>query len=75
MEYLGLLVEILLLAAGVYLYLFSRGLVKMKDTKAEEKAAAFRNQNGTWLRIAALALVAIMFLNLILHISQLINGS
>ena len=37
MEYLGLLVELILLVAGIYIYLFSRGFLKAKDPAAQKK--------------------------------------
>lgn len=74
MEYLGLLVEIMLLLAGVYLYLFAIGRLKFKDEATRKKAEQFRSQNGTWLRLAALAMVAIMVVNIIAHIGQLMAG-
>ncbi|PHN07722.1 hypothetical protein [Flavilitoribacter nigricans] len=74
MEYLGLFVELLLLLAGVYLYLFAIGRLKFKDEATRQKAEQFRAQNGTWLRLAALALTAIMVINIFIHISQLTAG-
>ena len=73
MEYLGLLLEILILAGGLYLYMFSRGLWKVKDPALQQKAAVFLKNNATWLRIAGLAIVAIMALNIVVHIMQLVN--
>lgn len=74
MEYLGLFVEFLLLLAGVYLYLFAIGRLKFKEEATRQRAEQFRTQNGTWLRLAALALMAIMVVNIIAHISQLMAG-
>lgn len=73
MEFLGLLVEILLLALGVYLYLFARGIVQVKDPDRRERAESFRQQNATWMRLLGLALAAIMLLNIVLHIAQLFS--
>lgn len=73
MEFLGILVELLLLALGVYLYLFSRGLISRKDAERQAKAEAFREQNAIWMRYLGLALAAIMGLNLILHIQALLS--
>ena len=71
-EYIGLLFEIIFLILGVYVYLFFIGKVQAKDPQAREKAEAFRQKNG-WLRYAALALVAIMLVNVYLHIAQLFS--
>lgn len=74
MEFLGLILEVLFLGIGVYIYLFSRGFFKSKDPEVEKKAEAFRKKNGWWLRLLALALVAVMLLNLIFHIQDLVNA-
>lgn len=74
MEYLGLFVELMLLLAGVYLYLFAIGRLKFKEEATRRKAEQFRTNNGTWLRYAALALTAIMIINIIAHIGQLMAG-
>ncbi len=75
MEFLGLLVEILLLALGVYLYLFARGIVQVKDPNRRERAESFRQQNAMWMRLLGLALAAIMLMNVVLHISQLFSSA
>lgn len=73
MEYIGLIIEILFLGLGIYLYLFSIGQLNSADPKAQERASEFRNRNGSWLRIASLGLIAIMLINVILHIQQLLS--
>lgn len=73
MEYLGLLFELVLLIAGVYMYLFARGFLKAKDPELQKKAEAFRSKNAWLLRIGGLALAAVMALNLVLHIRELLN--
>ena len=75
LEYFGLIFEFLFLLIGVYLYVFSRGLVRSKDPELQKKADVFRAQNGWWLRLLALGLVAIMAVNIILHLQQLVSGS
>lgn len=75
MEYLGLLLEFLFLAVGVYLYLFALGRLPVKDEKARQNAEAFRLKNGWWIRLAALALMAVMSVNIFFHIRQLLSGS
>ena len=71
MEYLGLIVEVLLFGLGVYLYLFSRGRIKVKDPQVQQRMEGFRAQNAGWMRILGLALAAIMLLNVIIHAQQL----
>ena len=63
--YLGLFFEILFLLGGIYLYLFSRGLIKTKQ------GAEFLKDNKTLLRFASLALVAFMLINICLHIRDI----
>ncbi len=77
MEYVGLLLELAFLALGVYLYLYSRGMLPGFDTRTEKgkRAEAFRIKNAWWLRLAGLALIAISAVNLYLHISQLLGSS
>jgi len=73
MEYLGLLFEIIFLVIGIYLYLFVRGFVTQKDPEKQLKMDEFRKENGWWLRLAAIALIAVMTLNIALHIQQLLT--
>ena len=74
MEYLGLLIELVFLAMGIYLYLFAIGKTKAADPAAQERAEAFRQRNAWWLRLAALALTAIMTVNIVLHLMQLLGN-
>lgn len=74
MEYLGLILEFIFLGIGIYFYLFSIGKIKSKDPKAQQKAEAFRKSNYRWLRLLSLALMALMSLEIILHIQSLISG-
>ncbi len=73
MEYIGLLFEVLLTAIGVYVYLFSRGFVRSGNSEAQQKADAFRQSNGWWLRIAGLALMAFMGSTMVIHIKDLLS--
>jgi hypothetical protein len=75
MEYLGLIFEIIFLLIGVYLYAFARGWVRSGNPDLQKKAEAFRAQNGWWLRLLALGLVAIMAVNIVLHLQQIASGS
>jgi hypothetical protein len=72
MDIIGLFVELLLFGIGLYLYLFSRGRVKV-DAKYKDRAEAFRKSNQGWMRILSLGLMAIMLVNIILHIMQMIG--
>ena len=73
MEYLGLFFEIVFLVFGIYIYLFSVGKIEVKDSSKKAKAESFRKENATWMRIAALALIAIMVVNIYFHISQILG--
>ena len=73
MEYLGLIFEIIFLAIGGYLYLFVIGFINQKDPKKQAKMDDFRKENGWWLRLAAIALIAIMTINIALHVQQLLT--
>ena len=65
--YLGLFFEFLFLLAGVYLYLFSRGIIITKYGES------FLKENKTLIRLGSLALIAIMLINIGLHISDIIG--
>lgn len=73
MEYLGLIFEIIFLVIGIYLYLFVRGFINQKDPKKQVKMDEFRKENGWWLRLAAIALISVMTINIALHIQQLLT--
>ncbi len=70
-EILGLIIELIFLALAIYLYLFSIGKIKTKDESLQKKGDAFREKNGTWLRILSLAMTIIMLINVLLHLKQL----
>lgn len=74
MEYTGLLIEVLLLAFGVYIYLFAIGKIRFTDEERSRKAEAFRQDNGRLLRLLSLALMAIMLVNIVVHLRQLMAG-
>jgi len=67
MTYIGLIFEIIFLLAGIYLYMFSRGVIKTKGS------SAFLAENKTLIRFASLALIAIMLINIGLHISDILS--
>lgn len=72
MKWAGFIIELLLLGLGVYVYLFSRGVVKMGTGASAAKAEQFRKENSTLLRLLALALMAIMFINVAFSLSALL---
>lgn len=72
MEYLGLLLEFGFLAMGIYIYLFAIGRMKAATPQAQKRAEDFRRRNSWWLRLASLALIAIVLVNIVLHIMQLV---
>ena len=74
MDVLGFVVECLLLALGIYLYLFARGIITIKDPDRAARADAFRRDNAGWMRLLGLALAAVMLLNVVLHLSQWLRG-
>ncbi len=73
MEYAGLILEFIFLGIGIYFYLYSIGKIKFRDPEARKKADAFRKGNKRWLRILSLALIALMTVEIILHVQALIN--
>lgn len=72
MEFLGLIVELLLLVLGIYLYAFARGMITIKDPERAERTERFRQENATWMRFLGLALAAIMLVNVVMHLGQLL---
>lgn len=72
MEYLGLLFELLLLGIAIYLYLFATGRLKAKTETAQTKAEQFRKDNQNWLKYGSLLLMAILSIEIVLHILSLV---
>ncbi len=70
---LGLVIELLLFACGVYLYLYARGIVRPGSGEARERAEVFRRDNATWMRLLGLALAALMLVNVALHLGDLMG--
>ncbi len=73
MSYLGLVFEIIILIGAVYGYLFSIGRFSSKDPEIRKKAEAFRKSNGWWLRIGCLLVIALMAVEIYLHIRDIFN--
>jgi hypothetical protein len=70
MKILALFFEIIILAFGVYIYLFSTGKLKVKDVKINEKAESFRKENSTWMRLLSLLLIALMSIEVFLNVKS-----
>ncbi|MFT4666310.1 MAG: hypothetical protein ACI8YQ_004537 [Polaribacter sp.] len=73
MDFLGLIFEFVFLGMGVFLYLYSKGKVNVTTHTSDAKAEAFRQKNSRWLRILSLLLVAIMSIEIVLHLRDLLN--
>jgi hypothetical protein len=73
-EWIGLLFEVVFFALGLYLYLYALGKINLPAARAEKAAAAerFRQRNRGWMRILALAMMAIFGLNIALHLRALL---
>lgn len=71
MEFVGLLFEVIFFGIGLYVYLIARGLIKVEDPSLKKQFDDLRKKYGTLIRILALALCAVMFLNIIFHIRML----
>ncbi|MDA8972680.1 hypothetical protein N9H15_02295 [bacterium] len=70
MKILALFFEIIILAFGVYIYLFSTGKLKVKDVKINEKAESFRKENSTWMRLLSLLLISLMSIEVFLNVKS-----
>ena len=61
-----LLFDLFFFGVGLYLYLFSAGIIAARSPVAEK----WRLENGRWVRILSLAMAAVFGLNLLLGILQ-----
>ncbi|GJM32006.1 MAG: hypothetical protein DHS20C18_10070 [Saprospiraceae bacterium] len=73
-DILGLIFELIFLGLGIFLYIFALGRFTPGDADTQKKANDFRQKNGWWLRMTALALIAIMLVNLYLHLQVYIGN-
>lgn len=76
MKYIGLLVELILFAFAVYIYLFAIGkMTQSNKIKAadKEKAEAFRQENKSWMKPMSLLLAAILLVEIVLNVKQLLE--
>jgi len=74
MEYLGLAIEFIFLAFGIGVYLFAKGWFTPTDLLKAKRAKEVRENNGGWMRIIGLLLTAVMLINIILHLQQIIRA-
>ena len=72
-EIIGLVFYLIFLGTGVITYAFSRGLWYPPNPEIRQSAEAFRKKNASWLRIGAIAIIAIMSLNIYLSLKELIG--
>ena len=72
MEIVGLIFELLILSIGIYMYLFASGRIKSKDKELQAKAETFRQANKGWMRIVSLLLIAIMSIEIVLHVMAMV---
>jgi len=70
---IGLIIEIVFLFIGLYLYLFARGVVSFGSDEAKARADAFRKDNATWMRLLGLALAAVMAMNVFFHVREMMG--
>jgi hypothetical protein len=70
MEILGFIFEWVLFGVGLYIYRFSIGKIPFHSTQ-QPIAERFRKENGGWMRIAGLLLMAIMAVEIALHLFQM----
>jgi hypothetical protein len=71
-SWIGLLLEFVFFALGVYLYLFARGFIGKGGGAAQTRAQEFRKDNATWMRFLGLALAALMGANIFLHLREIL---
>jgi hypothetical protein len=68
-DFLGLFFQFAFFLIGLYFYLLAVGRVKL----ASKESAEFVQQNRRWMRPIALALMAIMFLNIVLQVTDMLK--
>lgn len=73
MEIVSFIFEIIFLGIGIIAYRFSTGKIKAKTPESQANLENFRKENKGWLRIVSLLLIAIMCIELALHVMQLVT--
>lgn len=66
----GLVIQLVFLAIGLYLYLFSRGLIRFGSEELRERSEYFRRDNAGWMRVLGLALAAVMLANIVIGLME-----
>ncbi|MEL6392079.1 MAG: hypothetical protein AAFO91_17815 [Bacteroidota bacterium] len=72
-SWVGFVINLLLFALGVYVYLFSRGFIRFGSPEVRERSEQFRKENAGWMRILGLALAAIMLVSLVLDVQAMMG--
>ncbi len=72
MEITGLFFEIIFLLLGIFVYRLSTGKMNVHEMQ-RPAMERFIKENGRLMRIMSLALIAIMSVEIVLHIYQLIK--
>ena len=72
MEFIGLLFEGIFLFVGIWVYRFATGRIKFHSTQ-QPLIERFRKENVVWMRWTSLALMAIMSIEITLHLFQIFN--
>lgn len=72
MEYIGLLFESLFLFLGIFVYRLSTGKMKVHEMQ-RPAMERFIRENGKIMRLMSLALMAIMSIEIVLHIFQILK--
>ena len=70
MEFIGLLFEILFLLLGIFVYRLSTGKMNVHEMQ-RPAMERFIKENGNIMRLLSLALIAIMTVEVLLHIFQM----
>ena len=71
MEYIGLFFELLLFFSACTSTFTLSASCNPRVESAQAQVANFRERNGWWMRLGGLAIMAIMLVNIYLHIVQL----
>lgn len=69
----GLVFYTVFFAIGMYLYLFSRGIIRFGNEATRARAEEFRSENATWLRYLGLLVAAIMGANAFLEVRAMMG--
>lgn len=73
MDIAGLIFEFFFLGVGILTYAFARGFLTPPNKDIQKSAEEFRQRNGGWLRLLGIAIIAIMTLNIALHLKMMFD--